>query len=408
MHILFFSDHHPDSLGGVQTSLLLQKKYLENLGHKVTVVASRRYRRGRTEGFIEVPSLPLPPTGAYSIQPSLHLAFRKAERALAELAEPVDVVHIQADMWQAIVGAKWAIDHKIPLVWTVHTNLQVAFDHNVGKIGRKTVGQVMNLWASSFLHQSMPKKSGSLWAFQEQIARNANFVAAPSGHFAQELMSHGVIEKTLVIPNGVDDEVVEGIEIRAANDAVDMATRKIKIIWAGRLSSEKRISEFLGAFAQADLKNVELDVYGSGQLEAKVRLLVHHLGIAKVAHIKGRLPHKKLVSTFATADAVCQTSLGFETQGMTVYEAISVGTPVFVVDPQIAGELPTENVWLSKKPDVDAMAKSLRAMVADIRAGNTKRAVDTGEWTVLQSKLTAKWLKIYADAIAQGPKRFQI
>jgi glycosyltransferase involved in cell wall biosynthesis len=137
-------------------------------------------------------------------------------------------------------------------------------------------------------------------------------------------------------------------------------------------------------------------------------LLVHHLGIAKVAHIKGRLPHKKLVSTFATADAVCQTSLGFETQGMTVYEAISVGTPVFVVDPQIAGELPTENVWLSKKPDVDAMAKSLRAMVADIRAGNTKRAVDTGEWTVLQSKLTAKWLKIYADAIAQGPKRFQI
>ncbi|NDH65394.1 MAG: hypothetical protein EBY26_03295, partial [Microbacteriaceae bacterium] len=70
MHILFFSDHHPDSLGGVQTSLLLQKKYLEKLGHKVTVVASRRYRRGRTEGFIEVPSLPLPPTGAYSIQVS--------------------------------------------------------------------------------------------------------------------------------------------------------------------------------------------------------------------------------------------------------------------------------------------------------------------------------------------------
>jgi hypothetical protein len=62
MHILFFSDHHPDSLGGVQTSLMLHKKYLERAGHTVTVVAARRYRRNKTEGFIEMPSLPLPPT----------------------------------------------------------------------------------------------------------------------------------------------------------------------------------------------------------------------------------------------------------------------------------------------------------------------------------------------------------
>lgn len=401
---MFFSDHHPDSLGGVQTSLLLQKKYLEKLGHKVTVVASRRYRRNRTEGFIEVPALPLPPTGAYSLQPSLHLAFRKAEKALAELAEPVDVVHIQADMWQAILGAKWAKENNLPLIWTVHTNLQVAFDHNVGKIGRKAVGRVMNAWASTFLDQPMPEKPGSLWAFQQQIAHNANFVASPSGHFSRELQKHGVITDTLVIPNGVDDEVVEGIPFKAPESAADLANRKIKLIWAGRFSSEKRISEFLGAFAQADLENVELDVYGSGQLEARIRLLVRQLGITKTAHIKGRLPHKKLVATFATADAVCQTSIGFETQGMTVYEAVSVGTPVFVVDPQIAGELPLENVWLSKKPDVDAMAKSLKAMVADIRAGNNKRAHATAEWTVLQSKLTNKWLNIYEQAIAQGPK----
>ena len=128
MHILFFSDHHPDSLGGVQTSLILQKKYLERAGHKVTVVAARRYRRKRNlTVLIEVPSLPLPPTGAYSIQPSLHLAFRKAEKDLAQLAVPVDVVHIQADVWNAILGAKWAIDHNLPVVQTMHTNLQVAF-----------------------------------------------------------------------------------------------------------------------------------------------------------------------------------------------------------------------------------------------------------------------------------------
>jgi glycosyltransferase involved in cell wall biosynthesis len=110
------------------------------------------------------------------------------------------------------------------------------------------------------------------------------------------------------------------------------------------------------------------------------------------------------VATFATADLVAQSSIGFETQGMTVYEAIAVGTPVFVVDPLIAGELPAENVWLSKKPSIDEMARTLKRAAADIRAGNAKRADDTGEWSVLQSKLTARMIKIYEKAIAEGAK----
>ncbi|MFM5951104.1 MAG: glycosyltransferase [Micrococcales bacterium] len=402
MHILFFSDHHPDSLGGVQTSLMLQKKYLERAGHKVTVVATRRFRRDRTrKDLIEVPSLPLPPTGAYSIQPSLHLAFRKAERALAELAVPVDVVHIQADMWNAILGAKWAIDHKLPLVQTMHTNLQVAFDHNAGKVGGRTAGRIMNRWASTFLDQPLPEKSTSLWAYQKQVAQHANYIASPSGHFNRELIKQGVTNEAFVFPNGVDDDVVEGV----SHDWQEASTRTLKFIWAGRFSSEKRIIEFLEAFAQADLQNVTLDIYGSGQLEAFVRLHVKQLGLSRSVHVRGRLPHKQLVATFATADLVAQSSIGFETQGMTVYEAIAVGTPVYVVDPLIAGELPAENVWLSKKPSVEEMARTLKRAAADIRAGNAKRANDTGEWSVLQSRLTAKMIRIYEKAIAEGPKQ---
>lgn len=401
MHILFFSDHHPDSLGGVQTSLMLQKKYLERAGHKVTVVASRRFRRNRTmTDLIEVPSLPLPPTGAYSIQPSLHLAFRKAEKELAELAVPVDVVHIQADMWNAILGAKWAIDHKLPLVQTMHTNLQVAFDHNAGKVGGRTAGRIMNRWASTFLDQPMPEKSTSLWAYQKQVSQHANYIASPSGHFNRELIKQGVTNEAFVFPNGVDDDVVEGI----THEWQEASTRTLKFIWAGRFSSEKRIIEFLEAYAKADLKNVTLDIYGSGQLEAFVRLHVKQLGLSKTVHVRGRLPHKQLVATFATADLVAQSSIGFETQGMTVYEAIAVGAPVFVVDPLIAGELPAENVWLSKKPSVDEMARTLKRAAADIRAGNAKRADDTGEWSALQSKLTARMIKIYEKAIAEGAK----
>ena len=135
MHILFFADHHPDSLGGVQTSLMLQKKFLERAGHTVTMVVSRRFRRNRRlEGMIEVPSLPLPPTGAYSIEPSLKLAYRTVQRKLAKMALPVDIVHVQADVWGAILGAAWAKDHNLPCVHTVHTNLDLGFAHTLGPV----------------------------------------------------------------------------------------------------------------------------------------------------------------------------------------------------------------------------------------------------------------------------------
>ena len=401
MHVLFFADHHPDSLGGVQTSLMLQKKFLERAGHTVTMVVSRRYRRNRrTEGMIEVPALPLPPTGAYSIEPSLKLAYRTVQRKLAKMAQPVDIVHIQADMWGAILGAAWAKDHGLPLVQTVHTNLDVGFQHALGKTGAGRIAQVMNSWAASMLGHSVPKNSKNIWAFKEQISRHANFVTSPSGHFARELEKHRVVEHALVFPNGVDDDVVEGIEKVVPGNP----ERELDFIWAGRFSQEKRIAEFLGAFHTANLSNVHLHIYGSGQLEAKVRLLLVQLGLGKTATLHGRLPHRDLVSRFAKADLVAQSSVGFETQGMTVYESIAVGTPVLVADPKIAAELPHEYVWLSKSPSVDDMARTITKAAKEIREGNAKRAYDTGDWSVLQSRITARMIALYEKAIAEGPK----
>ena len=401
MHILFFADHHPDSLGGVQTSLMLQKKFLERAGHTVTMVVSRRFRRNRRlDGMIEVPSLPLPPTGAYSIEPSLKLAYRTVQRKLAKMALPVDLVHIQADMWGAILGAAWAKDHGLPLVQTVHTNLDVGFSHAVGKTGTQRIAQVMNAWAASMLNHETPQNNKDIWAFKEQISRHANYVTSPSGHFARELENHRVVEKALVFPNGVDDDVVEGIHPMVHEDL----KRQLDFVWAGRLSGEKRITEFLGAFHTANLPNVHLNLYGSGQLETKVRLLIVQLGLNKSVTYHGRLPHRELVARFAEADLVAQSSVGFETQGMTVYESIAVGTPVLVADPKIAAELPSENVWLSKTPSVDDMARAMTRAAKDIRSGKTKRALDTGDWSVLQSQITAKMIEIYKKAIQEGPK----
>jgi glycosyltransferase involved in cell wall biosynthesis len=125
------------------------------------------------------------------------------------------------------------------------------------------------------LNQELPEDANSLWAFQEQVARHANFIASPSGHFNRDLIKNKVTKDAFVFPNGVDDDVVDGV----THEWTDASTRTVKLIWAGRLSTEKRIVEFLGAFAQANLPNVTLDIYGAGQQEARVRMMIRQLGL---------------------------------------------------------------------------------------------------------------------------------
>ena len=46
MHILIVTDQHPESLGGVQVAIRLQRKFLERLGHRVTIAAPALHRVG--------------------------------------------------------------------------------------------------------------------------------------------------------------------------------------------------------------------------------------------------------------------------------------------------------------------------------------------------------------------------
>lgn len=53
-----------------------------------------------------------------------------------------------------------------------------------------------------------------------------------------------------------------------------------------------------------------------------------------------RAPHAcRPLARIAAADALVQTSIGFETVGMTPFEAATLGTPSIISDPDIAAEL---------------------------------------------------------------------
>ena len=109
-----------------------------------------------------------------------------------------------------------------------------------------------------------------------------------------------------------------------------------------------------------------------------------------------------MLKHFAKADALVQTSVGFETQGMTVFEAAAVGTPSILCDHNIAEEFEAGAHWVVHEDSVEALADALVSAVNDIRSGDQRGQKLVGDELLLQSGLTKRAVAIYEKLLASG------
>jgi hypothetical protein len=94
-----------------------------------------------------------------------------------------------------------------------------------------------------------------------------------------------------------------------------------------------------------------------------------------------------------------QTSIGFETQGLTVYESLAVRTPVLLCDSKIAGELPKKTYWLDKAGTIKSLSKTIKKAAEDISEGSNKRDLLEDPTWLLQSAITGKMIETYKKLI---------
>jgi glycosyltransferase involved in cell wall biosynthesis len=227
------------------------------------------------------------------------------------------------------------------------------------------------------------------------IHRNMDKVLAPSSHYAKLLKSKGVAEEVEVVINGVDDELLTDLKRNTP-----IPQKPIHFVWAGRMQPEKRLLQALEAFARAKGK-ATLDVYGFGPLERAAKNLVRARRLSKRVKFHGKLPHRDILQVFADADAVMQTSIGFETQGLTVYEAAAVGTPTILCDPNISAELPQGSNWLDQAGTIKGLAKTIKKANKDISEGKTKRETLADNKWLYQSEISKKTIVLYKQMIDQ-------
>lgn len=456
MHVVMFGDQHAETLGGAQVSVRLQRRFLEKAGHTVTMVAPAMHRpRGRAvsadPSSLDLPSIPITVDREYSMTWPGRRTDRTLDAALRRLLDetgrpPVDVVHVQADFWGAYIGHRFARRHGLPVVHTMHNRVDVGIEATAPF--PKLVLRVLNAWqrrALGVVAEAKPVGRDG-WAYLRRFAGRSDAVTAPSSHFAHRLEAHGAlpegrrgiaphVEAPLaphavdVIWNGIDDDVLDevlastgsatgergsatGGSGSATGDSGSATGGRVpgppRFVWLGRMSPEKRLLPFLEALAAS---GVEADVEvigGGGQLRA-ARRLVAKLRPRATVTFAGRMPYAHTLRRIAAADAVVQTSIGFETQGMTIFEAASLGTPSVVSDPDLAAELGT-GFWAvgdgrtagGSGPDasIAALADALRAAASDISAGTPRVPDPTIRERFRQSSRTAAMVEVYERVTA--------
>ncbi|MEV7577004.1 MULTISPECIES: glycosyltransferase [unclassified Microbacterium] len=406
MHVVFFADQHLDSLGGAQVSMRLQRTFLERAGHTVTVVAPRMHARrddaASSPGNVDLPSLPITLDREYAMTWPGRATDRALDRAMAH-RPPVDLVHVQADFWGAFIGHRFAARHGIPVVHTMHNRVDVGLAA-VTPLHRPVLA-VLNLWRRTALRGiGVPVGGSDGWSYLRGLAADAAAVTAPSGHFARRLEQNGVARTVDVVWNGIDDDV-RAQTLAAA--PVERMPGRPRFVWLGRMSPEKRLLPFLRAWVDADI-DADLEVIGGGgERAAAERIVAGRAGV----RFAGRLSYAQTLERIAAADALVQTSIGFETQGMTPFEAATLGAPSVVCDPDIAAEL-QGGLWAVPTAEphargraleaqrIEALAATLRQAAADIAHGTAPQPVPAVAEAFRQSSRTAAMIEVYERVLS--------
>ena len=400
MNIAVFVDHHFDSLGGIQTSVRSQCQELVRLGHQVTVICPRS-RHARNSNSVNAPGIrfvelrsPLSINGYEFVYP---FAVYK-RRILRELGRgsAIDVVHAHTNLGVGVLAFQIAKELDLPLVQSFHGREDVIAEKST-RFPRLITGLVNILHACYVPHRRQPSHAGTMtarnaWSVMLAQSEAADHVTTPSHHFLKTCRDHGLTTSASVVSNALPDGIMD-LPIKRAHTGLADPPR---IIWVGRLWSEKSPELLLGAAEL--LPQYSFVMLGNGPLESSIRHTLQSRKIKNLA-LEESVDQTAVLQQMQDSDLLVQTSHGFDTQSMVLLEAMSVGLPVVICDPNLQETVPVGSAVLVE-PNVQALAHGIdKSLSHPGRLNKMRRCMLSHRDEIRQSVHIAKLLKVYNKAI---------
>lgn len=245
-----------------------------------------------------------------------------------------DVVHIQSHI---VIGrglTREARKRGIPVVATNHVMAENILDFTT---------------LPDFLDRIVVKLA---WADAERTFKMTRAVTTPTRRAADFLEKTIDISGVIPISCGID----------RANYRPDLTPRDAnRILFVGRLTTEKHIDVVLKALAQLDpALDVTFDVVGGGDQRAKLEALAQQLGVAGRVTFHGHASEDDLRALYSRASLFVIASIA-ELQSIATMEAMASGLPIVAANAVALPHLVHhgENGYLFEPGDADELAARL-------------------------------------------------
>ena len=409
MRIALFTDIYLDIPGGIPSSIKAQKSALQKLGHKITIFCPGDQTNNTEKDLYIVPTHRLlrPNQAPLAKRPKKILQSIKKDYPV--FSDYFELVHVHYEASCSIAGVKLAKEYKLKLIQTMHGREDIAINTNLPAPTKYLVAKLLNTMHSISLGrlssktERLPKKDSfliknsvcqNMWQLMVRQANLADAVISPSAHFAKNLKHYGVKKPIHVISNGVDDSYLQNLSFSIR---LFKPNEPLRIIWNSRLSKEKRILPFLQSVANSKHKDrIDLTIIGDGnQMQEAKNFAKSHLQSSQIKFL-GIVPHEQIFNFMQNQHISVINSYGFDTQGMTILEAVACGLPILYADPAMDEVVPEHGGLRSPNDSVAAMTDTIDQLFAhpaliEEMSKNTIKAKDS----VLQSTQISKLLELY-------------
>lgn len=378
MRIAMFTDSYFPTRDGVVTSICTIKESLEELGHEVFIIAPEPEEEYRQEGVYYFKAVKFRSYDGYYVP-----IFPTNKIEIMKEINP-DVIHIHGVATMAIRGLICGYTLKLPTVMTFHTMVDDAAQY-YSPI--KLSPEIMNRL---------------VWIYLRQIVKRMDVVVTPTACIGQEILSHEAKCKNMVtVPTGAKTEVFHpGLPYDDLIERYCLGGKRT-IVHVGRISYEKDIDMVIRAMPGVD---AHLLIVGKGPAKEELEKLVSEMGLNDRITFTGFVSDEDLPRYYNMADMVISASK-FETQGLTILEAMATGKPVACRNGRAFAEIVTDGVNGYLFDDdagcVQAIEKCLNAPES-VRKASFETAMDNSRERSIQ-----KYIEAYELAIETKRKRLE-
>ncbi len=306
MRIAFVTDSYHPTIDGVVTIVDIIRDSLVKLGHEVFIIAPDPVEKDRIEGVYYFPAIKYRAYEGYFLP-----IFPSNKIEVLEKINP-DVIHVYGIAVMALKGYIAAYTLKKPYVLTMTTMVTDTLEYYFPvKLPPDFVGVVEKL----------------AWFYIRQVLNHSSAVITHTQPIMDELKAHGIRPKDeRIIPAGIDIGTFRPLDDPMAKRRELGIEGKRVLMHVGRISYEKHIDDIVRALARFDEDTVMV-IVGDGPARKDVEAVVEELNLQDRVTFTGFVNREDLPALYNCAD-VCISCSRFETQGLSIMEAMACRKPV--------------------------------------------------------------------------------